>query len=83
MSLDDVGSAQDKAWILFQTGNCLRDDDLANAGKMYRQLIAEYPNSPWIDLAKARLNLIDWYQKSKLQTLIAEYGTEALRPPGL
>ncbi len=83
MSLDDVGSAQDRAWILFQTGNCLRDDDLANAGKMYRQLIAECPNSPWIDLAKARLNLIDWYQKSKPQTLIAKYGTEALRPPGL
>ena len=83
ISLDDVGSAQDRAWILFQTGNCLRDDDLANAGKMYRQLIAQYSNSQWVDLAKARLNLIDWYQKSKPQTLIAEYGTEALQPPGL
>lgn len=83
ISLDDVGSAQDRAWILFQTGNCLRDDDLTSAGKMYRQLIAQYPTSPWVDLAKARLNLIDWYQKSKPQTLIAEYGTEALQPPGL
>ena len=83
ISLDDVGSARNRAWILLQIGNCLRDDDLANAGKMYRQLITEHPNSPWIDLAKARLNLIDWYQKSKPQTLIAEYGTEALQPPGL
>jgi tetratricopeptide (TPR) repeat protein len=81
--LDDADSAQDRAWILFQTGNCLRDDDLTNAGKMYRQLITEYPNSPWINLAKARLNIIDWYQKSKPQTLIAEYGTEATQPPGL
>jgi len=83
ISPDDVGSAQDRAWFLFQTGNCLRDDDLASAGKMYRQVIAEYPNSPWVDLAKARLNVIDWYQKSKPQTLIAECGTEAPQPPRL
>ena len=83
MSSDDVGSAQDKAWILFQTGNCLRDDNLTEAGRMYRQLIGQYPNSPWVDLAKARLNLIDWYQTSKPQTLITEYGTEVMQPPGL
>jgi uncharacterized protein with HEPN domain len=39
---------------------------------MYRQLIAEYPGSPWVDLAKAREKLIDWYLKDKPRTLIAE-----------
>jgi len=63
---------QDRAWILFQIGNCLRDDDLPTAKKMYRQLITEYPNSPWVYLAKAREELIDWYQKDKPRTLIAE-----------
>lgn len=82
LSLEDVDSAQDRAWVLFQTGNCLRDDNLTEAGKMYRQLIAEYPKSPWVDLAKARLNLIDWYQTSKPQTLITEYRTETMQPPG-
>jgi TolA-binding protein len=83
MSSDDVGPAQDRDWILFQMGNCLRTDNLTEAGRMYRQLIGQYPNSPWVDLAKARLNLIDWYQTSKPQTLITEYGTEAMQPPGL
>ena len=69
---NDVTSAQNRAWILFQIGNCLRDDDLPAAKKMYRQLIAEYLNSPWTDLAKARQNLIDWYLNDKPRTLIAE-----------
>lgn len=64
---------QDRAWILFQIGNCLRDDDLPTAKKMYRQLITEYPNSPWAYMAKAREELIDWYQKDKPRILIADY----------
>ncbi len=71
-SPDKVSSAQNRAWILFQIGNCLKDDDPLTAMKMYRQLIAEYPDSLWADLAKARNKLIDWYQQDKPQTLIAE-----------
>jgi tetratricopeptide (TPR) repeat protein len=63
---------EDRAWILFQIGNCLRDDDLPTATETYRKLITEYPDSPWSDLAKAQYKLIDWYQKNKPRTLIAE-----------
>jgi len=69
---DDVSLAQDRAWILFQIGNCLRNDDLPVAAKMYRQLITEYPNSLWLDLAKAQDELISWYQKDTPRKLIAE-----------
>ena len=69
---DDLGLAQDRDWILFQTANCLRRDNLPEALKLYRQLIAEYPDSLWTDLAKAHEKLIDWYQKDKPWTLIAE-----------
>jgi len=69
---NDVGLVEDRAWIMFQIGNCLYYDDLPTAEKMYMQLIAEYPNCPWTDLAKARAQLIDWCQKDKPQTLIAE-----------
>ncbi|MHC4543192.1 MAG: tetratricopeptide repeat protein [Planctomycetota bacterium] len=69
---DKAESSRKRAWILFQIGNCLRDDDLTTAQKMYRQLIAEYPGSPWVDLAKAREKLIEWYLKDKPRTLIAE-----------
>ena len=67
---DDIGSAQDRAWILFQIGNCLRDRDRPMAIEMYRQLITEYPKSPWTDLAKAQDKLINWYQKDKPRTLV-------------
>jgi tetratricopeptide (TPR) repeat protein len=69
---NDINSAQDRAWILFQIGNCLRNDDLPVAAKMYGQLITEYPDSPWTELAKAQVKLIDWYQKDEPRKLIAE-----------
>ena len=69
---DKAGPTRNRAWILFQIGNCLRDDDLPTAMKMYKQLIAEYPDSPWVDLAKAWSKLIDWYQKDNPRVLIVE-----------
>jgi len=71
-SPDEPGSAENRAWILLQIGNCLRNDDLATAAKMYSQLITEHPDSPWSDLAKARYKLIDWYLNDKPRTLISE-----------
>lgn len=71
-NLDEINSPQNRAWILFQIGNCLRNDDPPTAMEMYRQLITEYPNSLWTDLAKARSKLVDWYQQDKPRTLIDE-----------
>lgn len=68
---DDV-SSQDRAWVLFQIGNCLRGIDLPTAAKTYGQLITEYPNSPWTEMATAQAKLIDWYLKDKPHELIAE-----------
>jgi len=63
---------KEKAWILFQIGNCLRNTDRSEAIEIYRQLIAQYPDSPWADLAKARSKLINWYQQDKPGELVAE-----------
>lgn len=63
---------KDKSWILFQIGNCLQKDDPTVAAQMYKQLITEYPNSPWVDAAKAKDSLVDWYLKEKPDTLINE-----------
>jgi len=62
---NDAGSSGDRAWILFQIGNCLWDDDMPAATKMYQRLIIEYPNSPWVEPAKARRDLIAWYLKDE------------------
>jgi len=69
---NDVSMSWDRAWILFQIGNCLRNEDLPAAAKMYQQLLTEYPNSPWADMAKAQSNLIAWYLKDEPVKLIAE-----------
>ena len=71
-SPDDHDSARERAWILFQIGNCLRNDDQTEAIKMYGQLITEYPNSPWKELADARRTLLDWYLKDEPLKLITE-----------
>ncbi len=73
----DASSAQDRAWILFQIANCLRDTDRPSAMKAYRQLIAEYPDSPWTELAKAQDKLVDWLDKDKPASFITQAG---LRP---
>jgi tetratricopeptide (TPR) repeat protein len=69
---NDAGSSADRAWILFQIGNCLRNDDRPSAAKAYQQLIKEYPNSPWTQPAKARHDLIAWYLKDKPAELMKQ-----------
>ena len=60
---DNTNQPLIKPWILFQIGNCLRNDQPSVAAQMYKQLITEYPNLPWTDLAKTRTKFIDWYQQ--------------------
>jgi len=61
---------EDKAWILFQEGNCLQKENPQEAMKAYRRLIAGYPNSLWADAAKAKDHLIEWYLQQKPNTLL-------------
>ena len=62
---NDTGASRDRPWILFQIGNCLRKDDMPAAAKIYQQLLTEYPNSPWADMATAQNNLITWYLRDE------------------
>jgi tetratricopeptide (TPR) repeat protein len=55
----------DRAWVLFQLGNCLRETDTAKAQETYMKLVSEYPESPWTELAKAHGRLLTWYQKDR------------------
>ena len=69
---NDAGVSLDRSWIMFQIGNCLRNDDMPTAGNMYQRLLTEYPNSPWVDMATARNNLIAWYLKDEPLKLIQQ-----------
>ncbi len=78
MTTNEADQLANKAWVLFQIGNCLRNIDPQIAMQMYGQLIAEYPNSLWTDLARAKTKLIDWYLKDKPNTLINKRELQAL-----
>lgn len=56
----------DRAWILFQLGNSLRETDTGQAQEAYTKLISEYPASPWTELARAHGRLLTWYRKNPL-----------------
>lgn len=62
---------RDRAWTLFQLGNCLRETDMAQAQDTYTKLIAEYPDSPWTELAKAYGQLASWYETAQPRQLLA------------
>lgn len=68
---NDSSDEGDRAWILFQLGNCLRQTDMSRARDMYMKLVSEYPASPWTELAKAHGRLITWYQNARPQQLMA------------
>jgi len=70
MATDDAAQKQHRAWILFQIGNCLRNDDQQAAIEMYRQLITEYPNSPWSESARVEDKLLNWIIKDDPKALI-------------
>lgn len=75
---NDVNASGDRAWILFQIGNCLRNSDRPIASKMYGQLLSEYPQSPWTYMAQAEGKLIEWYLKDDPRALIGADKPERL-----
>jgi len=78
---NQLGSGRDKPWILFQIGNCLREQNPQEALQAYSRLINEHPNSPWTDLAKARSNLITWKQQDRPGMLLKELNKQPAESP--
>jgi len=69
---NDASTAHDRAWMLFQIGNCLRDDDPTAAGNVYRKLLSEFPDSPWANLAHVWEQFTHWYEKDEPYALLSE-----------
>ena len=70
-SAGDTASGADRSWILFQLGNCLRESDATKAQDAYAKLIAEFPSSPWTEMARASRQLVAWYQSTRPDQLLA------------
>ena len=69
---DDPNVATERAWILFQIGNCLKDEDPNTARESYAELIRTHSDSPWAEIAKARYGIIEWYQQDNPGELIQQ-----------
>ncbi len=69
---NDITSTQDRAWLLFQIGNCLRDYDMVAAKDFYGKLVTEYSDLQWADVAKIQSDLIDWYTQDNPDEFIQE-----------
>ena len=58
-----------RAWVLFQIGNCLYDADRDAAIKTYQQLISEHASSDWTNCARTKLEVLKWLVTEKPFTL--------------
>lgn len=56
-----------RSWALFQTANCLRMADSAEAARLYQQLISEFPNSKWTPAAMVQNTIITWTTANPVQ----------------
>jgi tetratricopeptide (TPR) repeat protein len=72
MPTDDPNLGTERAWILFQIGNCLKDEDPNTARESYAELIRTHPDSPWAEIARVRHGLIEWYQQERPGELIRQ-----------
>ena len=69
---NDIRLSQDRAWMIFQIANCLRNHEPPAAAETYRKLYIEYPDSLWADVAKVQRELIGWRLKERPHELITE-----------
>jgi tetratricopeptide (TPR) repeat protein len=65
---------QNRSWALFQFGNCLRFSKTLEAAKLYDKVIADFPESDWAKIARARNSYITWSQQAKPEALLTRYG---------
>ena len=80
LDAQDKKTAAQRQWILLQLGRCWREDQPAQARQMFSQLISEYPDSPWLDLARAWQGLTDWYLTEQPWRLVQQTPSRRQRP---
>jgi len=73
----DAGA--DRAWILYQLGNCHRVSDPPVAAGYYTRVVSEHRDSDWAVPSKVQADLIQWYRQNTPAELIktAITGTKA------
>ncbi len=64
-------------WLLFQVGNCHgRCGNYEQAAALYQKLIAGFPESPWLAVAKVQSQLAAWHQETRPAELLKPAATD-------
>ncbi len=69
MAMGNTSDPKEKAWLLYQSANCLRQKNPSAALKKFQKLLAEYPNSLWAPLAQAQAQVVEWRQTNNVTAL--------------
>ncbi len=72
-SVNDNKENPDRSWILFQFANCVRFDNPAQAASLYDQLISDYPVCEWIEMARSRRQIVDWFLDDMNVAVLEKY----------
>ena len=72
LSRQTLAPSEDKAWYLFQLGNCLQHTNQKEAMDIIKQLISEYPHSLWSEMVRIKGQCITWEINDKPKELIQE-----------
>jgi tetratricopeptide (TPR) repeat protein len=76
---NEPATRADRAWMLLQLGNCLRDTDPARAKDAYATVIAEHADCPWVELARAHNQLVTWYEQVQPRQWVGVQETPSAR----
>lgn len=76
MAMGRTSDEKEKAWLLFQSANCLRQKDPSAALKKFQKIVTEYPDSLWAPLAQAQAQVVEWRQTSNVTVLLEEIEKE-------
>lgn len=73
---DSIDSNSERAWILFQIGNCYRINDAKKAIETYNKLLTDFPESDWVEVATVHIKLVQWHEKDNPRQLIEQCTSE-------
>ncbi len=65
-------SKADRAWVLFQLGNCKRIKDPDGALGYYNMLLSDDPTSQWSHVAQIQKHLLEWNRMNKPQDVLKQ-----------
>jgi hypothetical protein len=76
MAMKSTSDSKEKAWLLFQSANCLRQKNPSAALEKFQKLLTEYPDSLWAPLAQAQAQVVEWRQTNNVTALFEQIEKE-------